>query len=125
MCPAELTNDHSYVPSVIEPDEMEAKRMQMIKEGMKELHAKEMERVLEQHKKEKDGIVKQCEERIEASRQEIEQLANEKIQEMHSQFMSAHQAMIEQQAFSESSANQWKQEVEKLQLFLEADGSEP
>ena len=116
---AELTNDHSYVPSVIEPDEMEAKRMQMIKEGMKELHAKEMERVLEQYKKEKDGIVKQCEERIEASRQEIEQLANEKIQEMHSQFMSAHQAMIEQQAFSESSANQWKQEVEKLQLFLE------
>ena len=100
-------------------DEEEAKRIQMIKESMKELHEKEKVQMIQTYENEKMRMADEFREQMEKQTQQMEQVANSKIQEMHSQFMSSHQALLRQKTTAESQAEQLRNELRQISSELD------
>ena len=103
----------------LEADEQEAERLKQIKEKMRELHEQEKERLAGEHKQEKEELIANYHKQVNAYRQQAEQLANAKVQEMHAQFMSAHQIVLEQKNAAESSVAQLRGRLEEMQSQID------
>ena len=95
-------------------DEQEAERIRMIKESMKDLHEKEKVQMIQAHETEKMRMTDEFRKQMESSTQQMEQVANFKIQEMHSQFMSAHQTLLQQKTVAESEVEQLRSELRQI-----------
>ena len=80
--------------------------------------AQEEQKISNEH--EKDQLQKECQQEREAYGQQMEEMAKLKIEEMHSQFMSANQVVIEQKTTAEASASQWREKVGEIQVQFEA-----
>ena len=117
----ELTNQQE-ISGVVggDSDEHEAERLRMIKEKMKEMHEEEKKQVAVEHEREKTKIREECQQQMELHRQQMEQLANTKIQELHAQFMSAHQTILDQKNSVEATVAHWRDKVEEVQQQLDA-----
>ena len=129
----ELTNQSavSGVGSDRESDDWEAERLKLIKEKMKELHEKEKEELLSEHEQDKKKLLsnheaektqlhEELQQKMETNRVQMEQLANSKIQEVHAQFMAAHQAVVEQKNTAETNAAQMLNQIQEVQSQLDA-----
>ncbi len=77
-------------------DELEAERLKMIKSKMREMFEAEKKQILTEHQQQKARIQQTTQKQLEDYRTQTEQLANTKLQEVHAQFMTAHQALLEQ-----------------------------
>lgn len=87
---------------------------------MKEIHEREKAKIADEHQQEVQKIHSECQQQMEVNRQQMEQLANGKIQEMHAQFMAAHQAVVEQKNLAEAGLEQWREEVERTRAQLDS-----
>lgn len=101
-------------------DEEEAERIQLIKQSMKELHEKEKTKMTQEHENEKLKLIKEFQHQMENSTQQMEQVANAKIEEMHGQFMSAHQSILEQKNVAESNLEHFKIQLQQTAVKLAA-----
>ena len=77
-------------------DEQEAERLRMIKSKMREMFDEEKKQIMAEHQREKVALQQGTQKQLEDYRTQTEHLANAKLQEVHAQFMSAHQALQEQ-----------------------------
>ena len=88
-------------------DEIEAKRVQQLKSTLKHIHEQEVEKIHLLHQQEKALLAEEnekrlkelltaCDERIESNKKQLEQLANDQIKQIHSQFMVSYNALMKQ-----------------------------
>ena len=118
---AELSAQQEFVDSgKPDLDEQEAERIQMIKASMKELHEKEKAQIQQEHEAEKLRLADEFRKQMEANTQQMEQVANSKIQEVHAQFMSAHQALLEQKNAAELHTEEVKNQLQQTTSQMEA-----
>ena len=117
---AELSEQHEFVDGGKNSDEQEAERIRMIKESMKNLHEKEISQMIQTHEADKSRLADEFRQQIETSTQQMELVANSKIQEMHAQFMSAHQSLLEQKNAAESTMEQLRNEQQQTTSQVEA-----
>ncbi len=118
---AELTSQQEIgggALAPVDPDEQEAGRLRMIKEKMAEMHALEKESLSVQHKEEIAKVQEEFKQQMLTYRHRVEQLANTKLQELHTQFMSAHQAVVDQKDAAEASVGQWQSKVEEMDVQI-------
>ena len=101
-------------------DEQEAERIQMIKQGMKDMHEREKAQMVKEHEAEKSRLADDFRKQMEDHTRQMEQVANTKIQELHAQFMSAHQGMLEQKNAAESQTEQWMARLQQVSTQLES-----
>ena len=117
---AELSAQQEFVNSgKPDWDEQEAQRIQIIKQSMKELHEKEITQMRRKHDSEKLQLSEEFKQQMMNSTQQMEQVANAKIQEMHGQFMSAHQLLMEQKNAAESNIECIKAQLQQATAQLE------
>ena len=118
---AELSAQQDFVDGTKHDlDEQEAKRIQMIKESMKDMQEREIAQLKQTHEAEKSRLAEDFHRQVENTTQQMEQVANAKIQEMHAQFMSAHQSLLEQKNAVESNAEQLRAELQQAVSQIEA-----
>ena len=96
-------------------DEREAERLKMIKGKMREMHHDQIRRLNEKHTQELTVVRQDCQVKLESYRIETEKLANSKIQEMHGQFMTAHQVVVEQKNASDAALLEMTAKLNSLQ----------
>ncbi len=97
-------------------DEQEAERLKMIKTKMLEMFAAEKNQMLVEHQQEKTTMQQSTQKQLEDYRCQTEQLANTKLQEVHAQFMSAHQALLEQKNESDALAQELSFKLNQSQI---------
>ena len=116
---AELSAQQEFVDSGNkDSDEQEAERIQLLKESMKEMHEKEKAYLTEAHEAEKRRLAEEHQQELVNHTQTMEQLANSKIQEVHSQIMTAYQALAEQKSIAESELGQVRDELQQTSSQL-------
>ena len=107
-------------------DEREARRIEQLKNTLKHLHDKEMEKLQLVHQQEKLLLVEEnniqltklqemCDEKIECNKKKLEELANEQIKQIHSQFMKSYNTIMKQKCECEESNQQLSSTVSDMQ----------
>ena len=115
---AELSAQQEFVDGGKDSAEQEAERIQMIKVSMKEMHQKEKAQLIEAHEEEKRRLAEEHQEQLVSHTQQMELLANSKIQEVHGQIMSAYQTLAEQKSVAESELGQVRDELQQTSSRL-------
>ena len=105
--------------SGLDPDEREAHNIKMIKDKLQEMHKAEVERARVKHESEKTKILQDCQSRLEKYRLDSEQQANATIREMHAQFMSSNQALLQQKTASDELSTQLAAKVDSMQSQID------
>ena len=117
---AELSAQQEFVDDgARDSGEQEAERIRMIKESMKDMHEREKQQMVSEHEADKVRLSEEFRKQMEGYTQQMEQVANTKIKEMHGQFMSAHQAVLEQKSATELAMEQCKAKLEEVEVQLE------
>ena len=115
---AELSAQQEFVDGGKDSAEQEAERIQLIKVSMKEMHEKEKAQLIEAHEEEKRRLAEEHQEKLVSHTQQMEQLANSKIQEVHGQIMSAYQTLAEQKSVAESELGRVRDELQQTSSRL-------
>lgn len=111
---------HQDVPAVLpDPDELEAERLKLIKEKLKELHSAEKKRILSEHEGEKRLIQSEFQRKIDDYYKQATSDANAKIKDMYDQFVTAHKAMEEQKSALEGNVSDLNSQVSTLRATAE------
>lgn len=90
---AEMSSMTPNQSPVTDSDELEAERLKMIKEKLKELHANEKQQIISEHTREKEQLQARFQKQFEDYRVQVETTANAKIKDMYDKFVEAHKAV--------------------------------
>ena len=96
---------------VHDSDELEAERVKMIKEKLKEMHANEKAEILAEFAREKEQLQLQFTGQFENYRLQAESTANTKLKDMYDQFMVANKQLEEQKKALESNVSELRDEI--------------
>lgn len=110
---AEITTENQSQFAVAErdSDELEAERLKMIKEKMRELHANEKRQIISEHAREKEQLQATYQKQFEDYRLQVETTANAKIKDMYDKFVEAHKAVEEEKNALKVAVGKLKDEV--------------
>ena len=107
------TTENHVQPSLAQQDsdELEAERLKMIKDKLRELHANEKQKMVSEHAKEKEQLQASFQKQFEDYRMQVEVTANAKIKDMYEKFVDAHKAVEAEKSALQVTVDKMKEDL--------------
>lgn len=110
-------------------DEMEAMRIRDMKNKLKQIHEQELERVQLTHQQEKAVLIQEyerkteqvkteCEQRLESNKVRLEEIANDQIKDIHTQFMSSYNELMVQKTAADEENRKMNERLQQAEESL-------